>query len=564
MPGPGQICSMKKLSAIIAIISLCAGNLRAQDGQQIKNLSTFTKVWGFLKYYHPDAAKGKPDWDEEYIKSVLTIKKTSHIGPFNEFIIKWYSRLPKAKLSDKITQLKGDSIMRVFDKQDIAKFGAPAILQKNLEELYQRHLPDSSKYINDTDRGYTYDFIFHNENPMPTPLYPDEPHRLLALARFWNIINYFYPHKAAFAPGWDKVLAEFIPKFMNARNADEYRNAFLQLTAHLHDSHAFFLQKEWNAGHGDFLNMPFDTYYAEGKFVIGYSKYDSLMKAADLKIGDEIVAINGMPVAERVKQIDPRTTGTNRSSYYRDLGRNIFRIDSNINIKVTLSRDGQLLDKQLKLYTYGELYQYRVKHRPKITEDYGHGIWYVRLCEVGDVKTLKKMYTDIANAKTVILEMRDYPSFSIVQAMWPGLVAKRVPAEIDYNGILAFPGSFKAHVSQLPATPDTLNLPLFKGKLIVLVNEQTQSLAESVASELRQRPNTIIMGRQTAGATGNMLRIDIPGGIEASYTSVKVVGVNRSFEQGKGVKLDKEIKLTVKKIRSVPDYLLEQAYQASL
>ncbi|OOQ60814.1 S41 family peptidase [Mucilaginibacter pedocola] len=555
---------MKKITAIIAVLLLGAAVLKAQSKQQIENLTAYTKVWGFLKYYHPSAAKGQPDWDAEYIKNVPAINKIAERGAFDKFITEWYNSLPKAKLSGEVTRLQGDSVIKVFDEKDIARFGIPKVLQKSLEELYLYHLPDSSKYINDFDGRYKYDHVFHNEDPMAAPLYPDEAHRLLALARFWNIVNYFYPHKKTNAPGWDEVLVEFIPKFKEARNADEYREAFLQLTTRIHDSHSWFLQKEWNAAHGDFLNMPFDTYYAEGKFLIGYSKYDSLMRAADLKVGDEIVAINGLPVLERVKQIAPHTTGTNASSYYREIGRNLFRIDSNKTVRITLDRNGQRLEKQLKLYTYGELFQYRVKHRPKIATDMGHGVWYVRFCEIGDVRTLKKMYTDIANAKTVILEMRDYPSFQIVQAMWPGLVAKRLPAEVNYNAILGFPGTFKANISEIPATPDTLGLPLYKGKLVVLVNEQTQSLAESVAAELRMRPNTIIIGRQTAGTTGNMVRVDIPGGIEGSYTAVKVLGINGSFEEGNGVKLDKEVKLSLKNIRSVPDYLLEKAYQESL
>lgn len=556
---------MKKFSAFITVILVgCTCLSQAQNQQQTKNISTFTKVWGFIKYYHPEAAKGRPDWDAEYLKTVLTVKQIADSKSFNEFIIKWYQSLPKANVSTQITQLQGDSILRVFDERDLARLDIPAVLKKNLQELYRYHLPDSSRYIDNKYKGYTLDYVYHNEDPYALPAYPDEAHRLLALARWWNIISYFYPHKAVSAPKWDEVLNEFFPQLILARNADAYRETILRLTNKISDSHTWFIQKQWNAAHGDFLNMPFDTYYAGGKFLIGYSRYDSLIKAADLKVGDEILAINGLAVSERVKQIAEYATGSNASSYYRDLGRNIFRVDSATSINVKFKRNTKILDKLLKLYTYGELYQYRIKHQRQIAQNFGNGVWYVRFCEVSNVQALKKMFTDIQQAKTVILEMRDYPNFQMVQAMWPGLVAKRVPAGADYNAVLEFPGTFKESNEQIESSPDTLGLPLFKGKLIVLVNEQTQSLAESVVLELRTRPNTIVVGRQTAGATGNMLRVDLPGGIEASYTAVKVVGVNGNFNQGKGVKLDKEITLSPAKIASVPDYLLEQAYQLAL
>lgn len=36
--------------------------------QQIENLFKVGKVWGFLKYYHPEILNGKFDWDYELIK----------------------------------------------------------------------------------------------------------------------------------------------------------------------------------------------------------------------------------------------------------------------------------------------------------------------------------------------------------------------------------------------------------------------------------------------------------------------------------------------------------------
>ncbi|AMR32829.1 hypothetical protein A0256_16090 [Mucilaginibacter sp. PAMC 26640] len=555
---------MKKYVAFIIIIIICRGKSQAQNQLQINNLATFTKVWGFLKYYHPEVQKGRLDWDLEYVKTVLTIKKIDQKKTFNSVIINCYLSLPKAKISNQYTQLKSDSILQIFNEQDFVDMNIPASLKKNLEELYQHHLPDSSKYVDNIYNGYKLDYVYHKEEPYAAPAFPDEGHRLLALARWWNIITYFYPHKAKAAPDWDATLTEFIPQMIAAANANEYRETFLRLINKLKDSHTWFKQKEWNAAHGDFMNVPFDVYYAGGKFVIGYSKYDSLMKANDLKIGDVIVAVKGLPIAYRLKQVANYTTGSNNASYYRDLGRNIFRLDSNTNLQITISRNGRLQKKNIKLYTYGQLYQYRLKHLPQIAQKLGNGIWYVRFCEIGNTTALKKMFNDIKDAKTVIWEMRDYPSFQITEAMWPGLIAKRVFASADYNAVLEFPGTFKKASGQIPSAPDTLGLPLFNGKLIVLVNEQTQSLAESVAMELRSRPNTVIVGRQTAGATGNMLFTDFPGGIEASYTAVKVVGANASFEQGRGVKIDQKIKLTPANIASTSDYLLSQAYQMAL
>lgn len=34
---------------------------------ETSKLASYAKIWGFLKYYHPEVAKGKFDWDKEFI-----------------------------------------------------------------------------------------------------------------------------------------------------------------------------------------------------------------------------------------------------------------------------------------------------------------------------------------------------------------------------------------------------------------------------------------------------------------------------------------------------------------
>lgn len=556
---------MKKPVNLIAIfLLLLTSSFQSPTKQETDNLATFIKVWGFLKYYHPDVAKGNPNWDEELVKTALTITKVEGIENYKKFIIKWYSTLPKVKIEYGIEQPKGDSVFTVFDELDIKGYNIPQGMKAELLNMYRYHHPDSSKYISDRYGKYKLDYVYHNEEPFEKPAYPDEGHRLLALARYWNIINYFYPHKATNAANWDKVLTDFIPQFIAAANAEEYRATFLKLTAQIKDSHSFFKQKEWNQKQGAY-SLPFRVYYVQGKYVIGYSEYDELMKVQDFRIGDEIVEIDGKPIAQRIKELTPYVTGTNELSFHRNIGQMLFKINGRKTMQVKLKRGDTYINEEVKLFHEGsDLYPYRVKHQSKFYEDLGNGVWYVRFCNINNVKQLQQMFAAIKDAKSVIWEMRDYPNYQMVQAMRPGLFSERQKTEINYNAIKSYPGSFKVNNEVIVMEKDTLNLPLYKGKLVVLVNEFTQSLAESLASELRHRPNTVVMGRQTAGTTGNILFTDFPGGIEASYTAVKVVGLNDSFKEGEGVKLDKKIGLTVKKIRSDKDYELQQAYLEAL
>ena len=71
-------------------------------------------------------------------------------------------------------------------------------------------------------------------------IYPSTPFRLLALFRYWNIINYFYPSKYLIGENWNGVLKGMIPVFINADDTLSYNLAILQLSAKINDSHVFF------------------------------------------------------------------------------------------------------------------------------------------------------------------------------------------------------------------------------------------------------------------------------------------------------------------------------------
>ncbi|QXV64968.1 hypothetical protein INP83_18070 [Mucilaginibacter sp. 21P] len=555
---------MKKLTLTLIIIltfTICVTH--AQNRRQVDHLATFAKVWGFLKYYHPAVAKDTANWDKKLLNSVLTIKKIGALNEYNNFIISFYNSLPKQKIDYSLMPPNGDSVFHVFNKNDLKDFNISAQMKAEFSDLYLHRQPDSNRYVDNRYKpDVTLDYVYFKEEEYPKPDYPDEAHRLLALVRYWNIIEHWYPHKREFAPHWDKVLTDFIPQFINAANKEQYRLVFLKLTAQIKDSHSFFRQNEFYNKH--LQNAPFLVYYSGGKYLVGNDQYPELLNKQDIKPGDEIISINKKNIRTCEDHITQYCTGSNEATLHREIGRNLFRMDTAKSVQITIRRNGKIITQQLKLYSYSELYQYRIKHQPKLWEDMGDGVFYVRFCKITDSNQLKQMYIAIQNAKTVIWEMRDYPYFPTTQIYRPGLFGNETSEEVNYNAELFYPGMYKAHKEVGDITTDTLNLPHYKGRLIVLVNEFTQSLAESVAAALRCRPNTIVMGRQTAGATGNMFFTDYPGGIAAAYTAVKVVGPNNSFKQGQGVKLDKEIKISAEKMQSSPDYELEQAYRQAL
>jgi hypothetical protein len=284
---------MKKIFCLV-LLGIVAMGSQGQTNQQTAQLATLGKVWGFLKYYHPAAAKGKPDWDRELVRMATLVEQVPNGKAFDTLLEGWFRSLPPARLSATPVNWSADSLSRIFTEKDIHQFSVSKWLKTELVRLYQYHLPDTSRYVTRHYNKHYFDHIIHTEDTHETPSYPDRPMRLLALFRYWNTIAYFYPHKERIH-NWDDVLPRYISRFSQAKDSIQYRYAIRALIHELPDSHSFLQEP------GDiYYFYPFRIDYIEGKYLVGECD-DSIAKKWDYHPGDEIIAINGKSIREREK-----------------------------------------------------------------------------------------------------------------------------------------------------------------------------------------------------------------------------------------------------------------------
>ena len=117
------------------------------------------------------------------------------------------------------------------------------------------------------------------------------------------------------------------------------------------------------------------------------------------------------------------------------------------------------------------------------------------------------------------------------------------------------PGEF-VFTDPLEIAPST---KMFKGKLIVLVNEFSQSQAEFTAMAFRAGKDVIIMGSTTAGADGNISSIKLPGGLSTSISGIGVYYPNGIGTQRVGIVPDMVVEPTIDGIKRGADELMEMA-----
>jgi C-terminal processing protease CtpA/Prc len=191
----------------------------------------------------------------------------------------------------------------------------------------------------------------------------------------------------------------------------------------------------------------------------------------------------------------------------------------------------------------------------------GHGphparrrIGYLKLSSV-KVADVKKYIDSAAGTKGLIIDIRNYPSEFVVFALGALLVDHPTEFVRFTNGDLSNPGAFH-WTPPISLDPAPIHYP---GKIVILVDEVSQSQAEYTTMAFRTAPGAKVIGTTTAGADGNVSPIPLPFGFSSRLSGIGVFYPDKRPTQRVGILSDIEVKPTIEGIRDGRDELLEAA-----
>jgi C-terminal processing protease CtpA/Prc len=521
--------------------------------QRIEDLELLGKIWGFLKYHHPAIAKGNYNWDYELFR-ILPAFFNVNITERDSILLDWINQYGDISIC---TTCK-DTSPEAFLKPDLAWTDNSNINQKlkeKLQYIYSNRHQGEQFYIKMFPGiGYPQ---FLNENSYSKRSYPDEGFRLLALYRYWNMIHYFYPNKYLTNKNWNEVLEEYIPRFILAKNELEYELAVLRLIGEISDTHAVI-----GAGGNKIqylrggLYAPFKVQFIENKLIVTEYFNVKLQEADNPKIGDIITHINGKTVEALIDSIKGYYPASNDVVRMRDMVRDLCRSkQSSIHITYISFPDHRTVEKELKLYFEKKIHAYKIDTE-KCYKFLDGNIGYITLKSIKDedVTDIKKAFR---STKGIIIDIRNYPSANVLYSLGSFFVSSSTPFVKCTQGNVNNPGEFTfTPALEIPESEET-----YQGKLVVIVNEETQSAAEFEAMAFRVGDNTSIIGSTTAGADGNVSEIVLPGGLKTWISGIGIYYPDGRETQRVGIVPDIEVKPTIKGIREGRDEVLEKAIE---
>jgi hypothetical protein len=186
------------------------------------------------------------------------------------------------------------------------------------------------------------------------------------------------------------------------------------------------------------------------------------------------------------------------------------------------------------------------------------GIGYINLGTIKK-KQIESVFKVLEGSRGLIIDNRQYPGDFPLYQMGEKLNSESKPFAKFPVANLDYPGSFSVGKA---INTGKRNKDFYKGKVIILVNENTQSSAEFHSMAFRTAPHVLVLGSTTAGADGNVTNfLYFPGGIFTRFSGIGVWYPDGKETQRVGIVPDVEVKRTIKGIKEGKDELVDKAIE---
>jgi C-terminal processing protease CtpA/Prc len=522
---------------------------------QIKNLATLGKVWGFLKYYHPQVVSGHRHFDYDLFRAMPSVLAAVDRDGANAVMLRWINELgevgtcsPSAKLDEHELHLRPD-LDWISDK---SRLGLD--LSKTLRRIYDNRSVDGKQFYVSLKHNVGNPSFDHEPDYGKIHL-PDAGFEILALFRFWNIIEYWSPYRNVMEEDWDAVLTEFLPRTALAKDRDAYELQLIALVARVHDTHANLWGSLGVRPPTGACQVPVNIRFVENQAVIASYSDAAGGKANGLEPGDVIQRLDGVEIGKLIRDWRPYYAASNEPTRLRDIGRYMTRGDCAKPAALRVLRGNKTLD----------LLAARVRSVPsdntanhdqagdtfrRLSKD----VAYLKLSSVKAADATR--YIDsAAGTKGLIIDIRNYPSEFVVYALGQLLFDKETEFVRFTHSDMVNPGAF--HWGEPLSLPP--RTPHYQGKVVILIDEVSQSRAEYTTMEFRAAPDAFVVGSTTAGADGDVSQIPLPGGLKTMISGIGIFYPDKKPTQRIGIIPDEEVKPTIAGIRDGRDEVLEAA-----
>jgi len=519
--------------------------------QIVDNLELLGRVWGFLKYHHPTISKGTYNWDGELFKMLPGYLKVTDNKQRDAYLAKWILSFGKIPVNKNVKPVDTNAVLKP-DMAWINQENLSPKLYNLLMKVYQNR--NNGLYYVSFSSLWVKAANFTHENNYADIEFPDAGFQLLALYRYWNMVYYFFPYKSLTDADWNMVMKNQIPFFISATDKKSYWSAVRRLIAQIDDTHGVVWSSKPTKSL-DYYRPPFKVSFLKNDTLVVTSYWNSdKVDSSGPHIGDIITHIDGKPVSFWIDSLSPYYAASNHPVKLRQLSPHICG-GNEPSVSISFISDGIPKEATIARYNIDELgYVYQTDSI--CYKDLGDSIGYVSMDDITEA-WVKRIADTLHSTKGLILDLREYPNETINYKLYAILSDKSRPFFKATEANMNNPGQF------------TFSKPVYTGKgkqaypgkIAILINEESQSHAEFCTMMYRTLPNSIVIGNTTAGADGNVVGIQLPGGVCSYFSGIGIYYPDGTETQRVGIIPDIYVWPTVQGIRDGRDEILEKALE---
>lgn len=511
------------------------------DSLQIHAIVQASRIWGFAKYHHPAFASRSINADAEYfclLNEVLQAPDSMK----NDICLKWISGLGPYAIRD---EEDGENIENFNDFNWISdSLSLGKALSDSLMRLRDAD-PENNQYVKQTPVNVSYIETQYSDIPKD-----DVAYRLLGVAKFWNAVDSYSPNRNLTDRPWDDVLAEYIALAFD--RSISFSTLYSRMVSELCDTHV----NSWYIPIFGGRFVPLMCQFAEDRLFVADT---CSLVPNNFEIGDEIILIDSVSPIKRLNELAPYIPHSNRSSLLRD-GSYATLLTAKNEACVEYVREGKTYTAIISSVDGSKFVNRRFSSQNTSTKpefkEVADGIGYINISNL-TCKDEQDLENFLASCDKLIIDLRSYPAeYDVLHKLLPTFFFSqaREAAEVLLPQAHRPGGFIRTTVStRKTSDPDKL----YKGKVVLLVNAHSQSMSEYFTMFLQTIPGSVTIGSQTAGADGDVTRIQLP------YASFNITGAGICYPDGtnaqrNGVKIDKVVEPSAEgMIRGVDEQLQE-------
>lgn len=603
---------------IIALVTFCIGckrkpdNIAQDQGMFLQNLKTFSRLYGYARWFHPSDEAQEIDWDKFAVLGIQKVENVNSCAELRDTLYRLFSPIvqglqiyetqkpeifnPEILLSpdsdakpvawqhygvyvdnrpniyNSLRTYKSETDTVMFDRiPQIGEIIKEPIGSNLICVVPLTLLTNGTSTYPKTDRPTLARLQSELDNINIDGHFFDPQVNLASVIITWNVLQHFFPYFDVIDTDWNEVLGETIKSTLTNKRKKDFFVTLSQMISKIDDGHGIVFEEPMYL-------LPIRTEFIENKIVITASNDTTL------KRGDIILEIDGKSVMDALDEKEKIISGSPQLRRYRALNILGGKLDQGnaINIhtfefannnkenglelsgtRLLIERDGKEQNVVVANSRAGSIILNPINDRKYLSEtivEIESGIYYINMSNCSG-KEFEQKKDILAKAKAIIYDQRGSSRLSFFQIL-PYLIEEPVTSAWWNIPQTVYPDRKEVdfHISNWTVQPKQ---PFFKSKSVIINDPSVVSAGETMMGIIDHYNLATTVGELTAGCNGNVNYINLPCGYRVMWTGMKVLKHDGNQLYLKGFEPDYPVNKTIQAIREGRDEYLEKALEVA-